>query len=145
MTDLLYVAESSRPFGETVNAVEQKTAEKGFRVLHTHDLAATLAEKGFRRESMKIIEICNARYASEALTKDIRLAVMLPCPICVYMERGKTFINTFRPSAIPSFFPEAHVESPAANVDRVVLDIINEAKESPALNVKKPVDLMWDV
>lgn len=145
MTDLLYVAESSRPFDETVNAVEQKTAEKGFRVLHTHDLAATLAEKGFPRESVKIIEICNARYASETLTKDIRLAVMLPCPICVYMERGKTFINTFRPSAIPSFFPEAHVESLAANVDRVVLDIINEAKESPALNVKNPVDLMWDV
>lgn len=105
--------------------MEQETAEKGFKVLHTHDVAATLAEKSFPRESMKIIEICNARYASEALTKDMRLAVMLPCPICVYMERGKTFITTFLPLAIPSFFPEAHVESVAATVDSVVLDIIN--------------------
>lgn len=136
MTNFLYVVESSKPFDETVNVVEQKTAEKGFRVLHTHDVAATLAEKGFPREPMKIIEICNARYANEALNKDIRLGVMLPCPICVYTERGKTFINTFRPSAIPSFFPEAHVESLAADVDRIVLDIIDEAKGSPAFRAK---------
>jgi len=136
MTDLLYVVESSKPFDETVNAVEQNATQKGFRVLHTHDVAATLAEKGFPREPMKIIEICNARYANEALNKDIRLAVMLPCPICVYTERGKTFINTFRPSAIPSFFPEAHVESLAADVDRIVLDIIDEAKGSPAFRAK---------
>jgi len=136
MTNFLYVVESSKPFDETVNVVEQKTAEKGFRVLHTHDVAATLAEKGFPREPMKIIEICNARYANEALNKDIRLAVMLPCPICVYTERGKTFISTFRPSSIPGFFPEAHVESLAVEVDRVVLDIVNEAKGSPTLNAK---------
>src|SRR6516162_398829 len=45
MTDLLYVVESSKPFDETVNAVEQNATQKGFRVLHTHDVAATLAEK----------------------------------------------------------------------------------------------------
>lgn len=136
MTDFLYAVESRKSFDEAVKAVEEKTMEKGFRVLHTHDVAATLAEKGFPREPMKIIEICNARYANEALNKDIRLAVMLPCPICVYAEGGKTFINTFRPSSISSFFPEAHVESLAAEVDRVVLDIINEAKGSPASNAR---------
>jgi uncharacterized protein (DUF302 family) len=128
MPTFLYAVESSKPFDETVKAVEQKTAEKGFRVLHTHDVAGTLAEKGFLREPIKIVEICNARYASEALKKDVRLAVMLPCPVCVYAEQGKTFINTFLPSAIPNFFPEAGVESLAAEVNQVVLDIINEAK-----------------
>lgn len=128
MASYLYVVESSKPFDETVEAVERKTAEKGFRVLHTHDVAATLAEKGFPREPMKIVEVCNARYASEALKKDIRLAVMLPCPICVYTERGKTFISTFRPSAIPRLFPEADVASLAAEVDRVVLEIVDGAR-----------------
>ena len=56
--------ESPRSFDDTVKAIEQKAAEKGFRVLHTHDVAATLAEKGFRRDPLKIIEICNARYAN---------------------------------------------------------------------------------
>jgi uncharacterized protein (DUF302 family) len=128
MTNFLYIVETNKPFDETVEAVERKTAEAGFRVLHTHDVAATLAEKGFLREPMKIVEVCNARYASEALAKDIRLAVMLPCPICVYTEKGKTFISTFRPSAMPTFFPEADVASLAAEVDRKVLAIIEEAK-----------------
>lgn len=128
MASYLYVVESSKSFDETVEAVERKTAEQGFRVLHTHDVAATLAEKGFPREPMKIVEVCNARYASEALKKDIRLAVMLPCPICVYTERGKTFISTFRPSAMPSLFPEADVASLAAEVDRVVLKIVDGAR-----------------
>ena len=129
MTQIEYTVETLKPFDEAVRAVEEKSAAKGFRVLHTHDVAATLAEKGFRREPLKIIEVCNARYANEALQKDIRLALMLPCPISVYTERGKTFVSTFRPSAIPDLFPKAGIESMAAEVEKAVLEIINEAKE----------------
>jgi uncharacterized protein (DUF302 family) len=128
MTDFMYIVESSRSFDDAVKAIEQETANKGFRVLHTHDVAATLREKGFQREPMKIIEICNARYANEALNKDVRLAVMLPCPICVYNEGGKTFVNTFRPTAMDSFFPEAGIEAVSAQVERAVVDIMNAAK-----------------
>lgn len=128
MAQIEYTVETRKPFDEAVKAVEDKSVAKGFGVLHTHDVAATLAAKGFRREPLKIIEICNARYANEALAKDIRLALMLPCPISVYTERGKTFISAFRPSAIPSFFPKAGVESIAAEVEKVVLEIVNEAK-----------------
>jgi uncharacterized protein (DUF302 family) len=64
-----YTVETGKPFDIAEQAVQQKTAEKGFRVLHTHNVAATLAEKGFSREPLQIVEICNARYASEALKK----------------------------------------------------------------------------
>jgi uncharacterized protein (DUF302 family) len=129
MTQVEYTVEARKSFDEAVQAVETETAAKGFSVLHTHDLAATLAAKGFRHEPLKIIEICNARYANEALAKDIRLAVMLPCRITVYSEQGKTFISTFRPSVIPSFFPEAGAEAMAGEVEKLVLDIVNKAKE----------------
>ena len=89
-----YTVETRKPFDLAVQAVEQKTAEKGFRVLHTHDVAATLAEKGFPRDPLKIIEICNARYASEVLKKDVNIALMLPCPVAVYTQAEKTFIST---------------------------------------------------
>lgn len=78
-----YTVETSKSFEVAVQAIEQKTAEKGFRVLHTHDVAATLAEKGFPRDPLKIIEICNARYASEVLKKDVNIALMLPRPVAV--------------------------------------------------------------
>jgi uncharacterized protein (DUF302 family) len=80
---------TDKGFAEAVLAVEKKAAEKGFRVLHTHDVAATLAEKGFIREPLKIIEVCNAKYASQVLDKDVKISLMLPCPISVYVQDGK--------------------------------------------------------
>jgi uncharacterized protein (DUF302 family) len=128
MKDFQYTVESGKAFDQVVSAVEQKTADKGFRVLHTHDVAATLAEKGFAREPLKIVEVCNARYASEALKKDVRVAVMLPCPISVYVQGGKTFISTMRPSTLAEFYPEAGIGDIAASVEKAVLQIIEEAR-----------------
>ncbi|KXJ98008.1 MAG: hypothetical protein UZ17_ACD001002898 [Acidobacteria bacterium OLB17] len=109
-------------------AIEQKAADKGFRVLHTHDVAATLAEKGFPREPLKIIEICNAKYASQVLDKDVKISLMLPCPISVYVKDGHTYISTLLPSSIGQFYPDAGIEGLAAEVERIVLQIIEEAK-----------------
>jgi uncharacterized protein (DUF302 family) len=114
--------------------VEQKVAEKNFRVVNTYNVAATLAEQGDRRGPLKIIEVCNARFASEALERDINVALMLPCPISVYTEGGKTFISTMRPSALVTFSPGSELEEIATEVERVVLEIIDEARaEVPCL------------
>ncbi len=128
MKNFQYTVHSSKSFDAAVNAVEQKTSEKGFRVLHTHDVAGTLAEKGFAREPLKIVEICNARYANEALSKDVSVVLMLPCPIAVYTKEGKTFISTMKPSVLADFYPEAGIEAIAAQVEKAVLQIVDEAK-----------------
>ena len=119
---------TERSFDEAVTAIEKKTGEKGFRVLHTHDVAATLAEKGFKRQPLKIIEICNAKYANQVLEKDVKLSLMLPCPISVYVERGKTHISTLLPSSIVEFFPHASIESLASEVEEIVLKIVEESR-----------------
>ena len=124
--------ESSKAFDDTVNAIERKASEKGFRVLHTHDVAATLAEKGFRRGPLKIIEICNARYANAVLEKDVKVSLMLPCPISVYEQKGKTFVSALLPSRIADFFPGAGMESIASEVEEAVLAIIKEATNADA-------------
>ncbi|MDD4051621.1 MAG: DUF302 domain-containing protein, partial [candidate division Zixibacteria bacterium] len=61
--NLDYTVESGRPFDAVVADVERVTAEKMFRVLHIHDVQATLAEKGFALGPLKIIEICNGKFA----------------------------------------------------------------------------------
>lgn len=119
---------TEKSLDETVSAIEQKAAEKGFRVLHTHDVAATLAEKGFPREPLKIIEICNAKYASQVLDKDVKISLMLPCPISVYVKEGKTYISTLLPTSIADFFPQAGIEGLASEVERIVLKIVEEAR-----------------
>ena len=40
---------TEKSFEEAVLAIERKSAEEAFRVLHTHDVAATLAEKSKKR------------------------------------------------------------------------------------------------
>jgi uncharacterized protein (DUF302 family) len=124
MKPFLHTLTTEKSFDDAVAAIQQKSAEKGFRVLHTHDVAATLAEKGFPREPLKIIEICNAKYASQVLNKDVKIAVMLPCPISVYVAAGQTHVCTMLPTAISEFYPEAGVEDIAAAVEKGILEIL---------------------
>lgn len=123
-----YTVETAKTYDEAVNAVQQAARERGFRVLHVHDVAADLAEKGFRREPLKIIEVCNARFANEVLDKEIRAALMLPCPITVYQQQGKTYLSTLLPEVIASFYPESGIDKVASEVQQSVIEIINQAK-----------------
>lgn len=123
-----YTVETRKSFDEAVAVIEAKSKEKGFGVLHIHDVKATLASKGFDREPLKIIEICNAKYASQVLAKDIKISLMLPCPISVYAEGGKTYISTLRPKMIADFYPQADIKDIAEDVDRIVLSIVDEAR-----------------
>ncbi len=127
MMDFEYTVQTGKPFDEAVAAVERHTAAKGFRVLHTHDVAATLAEKGFEREPLKIVEICNAKFAHEVLQKDITTALMLPCPIVIYRKDGKTHISTMLPALMSQFFPGKGIEAIAALVQTAVVSIVDES------------------
>jgi uncharacterized protein (DUF302 family) len=124
-----YTVETAKSFDEAVRAVEETAGRHGFRVLHTHDVAATLAEKGYHREPLKIIEICNARYASEVLEKEVKTSLMLPCPITVYVQRGKTFLTTLLPEVVASFYPKAGIDALSAEVQKMVVAIVDEAKD----------------
>lgn len=122
-----YTVETKKTFDEAVAAIENQSAKKGFRVLHTHDVAATLAEKGFPREPLKIVEICNARYASEVLKKDVKVSLMLPCPISIYTQAGKTWVSTMLPTTIAEFFPQAGIDAIATEVEKSVLEIVKSS------------------
>jgi uncharacterized protein (DUF302 family) len=122
-----YTVPTSKDFDAAVEAVVQLTKEAGFRVLFVHDVSATLAEKGFERERVTIVEMCNAKYASQVLAADVKIGLMLPCPIMVYAEEAKVFISTMRPSLIGGFFPEAGISEVAGQVEDVLVGILDKA------------------
>lgn len=122
-----YTVRAHGTFDDVVVAVEQATADAGFKVQFVHDVAATLAEKGFARERVTIIEICNAKYASKVLAADVKIGLMLPCPIMVYAEGDVVFISTMRPTLIGSFFPDAHIDEVAAEVEAVIVQVVDRA------------------
>ena len=133
MKNLAYTVPTSKSVDEAVAAVEQNAPAHGFRVLHIHDIAAALAEKGFSREPLFIVEVCNARYAAKMLERDMTAALMLPCPIVVYQENGETKISTMLPSVVAELLPGRSLEFTAEQVEFALLAIVNDSAkcESP--------------
>ena len=130
--ELDYTVPTRKTYDAAVSAVTERTAAHGFKVQFVHDVAATLAEKGFEREPVTIIEVCNARYASQVLASDVRIGLMLPCPVMVYVKEDEVFISTMRPSLISGLFPDAGIEGVAMEVESVLITIIDEAAATSA-------------
>ena len=123
-----YTVTTEKSFDEATKAVEQETKNAGFRVLHIHDVAATLAEKKFKIKPFKIIELCNAKSAHTVLQADIKIGLCLPCKINVYQKNGQTFISGMRPVVLSQFFPEANLGNLPAEVDTIIRGIIDKSK-----------------
>lgn len=123
-----YTVTTAKNFVSAVVDVQQEIAKSGMRVMHVHDVQQTLAEKGFNRAPFKIIEFCNARYASEFLKADVKIGLCMPCKINVYSHDDQTFITGLRPTVLPKFFPHANVGSMPAEIDAAIRSIIDHAK-----------------
>ena len=123
-----YTVETIKNVDDAVAAIEAKAQEKGFCVLYVHDVQATLSAKGFYIEPMKIIEICNAKFANQVLAKDKKISLMLPCPISVFVEYGKTFISAFKPRVLSDYYPGKGIEELAGEVEKIVISLVEEAR-----------------
>ncbi|OGG03528.1 hypothetical protein A2W14_03000 [Candidatus Gottesmanbacteria bacterium RBG_16_37_8] len=126
--DFDYTVTTEKTFEDAVGTVEQETKKAGFRVLYTHDVTKTLSEKGFTIEPLKIIEVCNAKNAYNALQADIKIGLCLPCKINVYQKDGKTYISGMRPIILPQFFPKANLGNLPAEVDAIIREVIDRSK-----------------
>ena len=126
--DFDYTTTTDKSFDEAVTSVEKETKNAGFKVLHIHDVTATLKEKGFEIEPFKIIEVCNAKSAYAVLQADIKIGLCLPCKINVYLKDGKTYISGMRPIILPQFFPQANLGNLPVEVDEIIRGIVDNSK-----------------
>ena len=124
-----YTVTTANDFGSAVARVEDEIAKAGMRVLHIHDVAETLREKGFEREPFKIIEFCSAKFADEFLNKDIKIGLCLPCKINVYTKDRQTFISGMRPIILSQFYPQADLGERPQEIDHIIQNIINNAQQ----------------
>lgn len=126
MKEMAYRRETTKPFEQVTSELEKLIPERGFRVLAIHDTKATLAEKGFEIEPLKIFEVCNAGFAYKALGKNIDTALFMPCKIVVRSEKGKTHLALMKPSLIAEFLPGSGLEELAGEVEKQIIGIMNE-------------------
>lgn len=75
------LVESSKPFERASADLQRSVAAHGFSVLHVHALSDTLASKGHPIDKqVAVMEVCNARIASQMLSRDPTISLALPCP-----------------------------------------------------------------
>jgi uncharacterized protein (DUF302 family) len=127
--EISYELVTTKPFDTVVANLEKLSPENQFRVLHVHDVKATLADKGFERGPLKIIEICNAGFAHEALQKDVDVALFMPCKFSVYTRDDKTHVCLGRPTMISRMLPGSGLEKMAADVEDRLKKIMHAAVE----------------
>ena len=126
--EFAYTTTSHKPFDEVERAVRDAAAAQGLRVLYVHDVQRTFAEKGIAREPYKIIEVCNVKYANQALTADPLIGLMMPCKINVFVEQGATKIGLLLPSLLAEFFPQAKLDGMARELETLLRGIVDAAK-----------------
>ncbi|GAB6152268.1 DUF302 domain-containing protein [Desulfosporosinus burensis] len=124
----IYSVSTTKTFEEAVKSVEEQTQANGFRVLHIHDVQETLAEKNFKIQPLKILEVCNAKFAANALDIDLVVSLLMPCRINVYSAEGKIVISTIRPTGLASIFNKQELKTFAEEVEKVLFAIIDQSK-----------------
>jgi uncharacterized protein (DUF302 family) len=124
-TAFVYEQTTDKPFDEVVASIEKQTAEHKFRVLHVHDVQATLAEKGIDRDPVKIIEVCNAQFANEALNKSADVALFMPCRFSVHTLDDRTVVKLGRPTMIAQMMPGIGLDELAESVETTLKEILH--------------------
>ena len=81
---------------------------------------------GFSIEPLNIVEFCSEKFASELLRTDVKMSLIMPCKISIYVKNRKTYISALRPRAIGDFYPE--LMHAAEQEDLLNLGIVEEAK-----------------
>jgi len=122
-----YIAQTDKKFDEVLKTLQNKVAENGFRVLHIHNVQQTLKEKGFEIEEYSIVEICNAKFAYQVLSKDKEYGVMMPCKINVYAQNGKVWLSLPLPSELAERFEMNGVENIAKEVEEILKKIMDSS------------------
>ena len=127
--NMYYIVSSKKTFDQVVDDLERVIHENGFGILHIHNLAKTLRNKGVAfKEECKIFEVCNPIEAAKVLSADMRLNMALPCRISVYTEHTSTKIGFIKPEKILSSLSNNKIlERTAMEVESKIINILAEA------------------
>ncbi len=81
------------PYDAVLAALSPALAAQGFGILSDIDVTATFRAKlGVDFRKTRILGACNPRFAHEALTRDISLALAMPCNVTV-VENDDTTVT----------------------------------------------------
>ena len=114
------------PVDQAVQHVTEALAAKGFGVLTTIDVAATMKKKldlDFR--PYMILGACNPQFAHKALTNEDKIGTMLPCNVIVQqVGEGKSEVAAVDPVASMQAIENPELATIAGEVRELLKGIV---------------------
>ncbi len=128
MSEMTYTVRTDKPVDEAVRDVEAALAERKFSVLWSLDVNDKLREKGLDlQKRFRILEVCSAPRAKEALESNPLVSHFLPCKVVVYERDGRTEIGLPRPTGLMALVGDARLEPLAQEVERILVEAVEQA------------------
>jgi len=125
-----YTITTSKTIDEAISSIEQNLKENKFGILWRLDLTDTLKQKGVNSYTTpyRILEVCNPVEAARILGHNPLVGYFLPCKITIYESKGKTNIGLPKPTAMIGLINDPELESIAANIEKVLIDVLEKSK-----------------
>ncbi len=117
----MFIEQPSRyDFDKTVELIENRIAEAGWRQMAIHNLQQSLSNNGYEVRPIKVIELCNPHHAQKILRLDEEriFSNLMPCRISVYEKTdGTVHVSLMNAGAV------------AAGVGGVVAEVMSTVYE----------------
>ena len=116
----------SVPFDEAIEKVTAALGSKGFGVLTTIDVKATLKKKlDVDFQPYTILGACNPGFAHQALQKESRIGTMLPCNVIVQQTPdGKAEVSAVDPIASMQAIDNPELRGIAEQVQALLKEVV---------------------
>ncbi|MCG6859069.1 MAG: DUF302 domain-containing protein [Salaquimonas sp.] len=118
--------EIDMPFDAAIEHVTKALAEKGFGVLTTIDVKATMKKKlDVDFKPYTILGACNPPFAHKALTAEDKIGAMLPCNVIVIEQApGKVEVSAVDPVASMAAIDNPALAEVAGPVRELLKDVV---------------------
>lgn len=128
MSTIDYTRSTAKTVEAAVADLEKALAERKFAVLWHLDVNRTLKEKGLDLDpEVRILEVCSAPRAKQALETNPDIALLLPCKIVVSRAGGETRIRLARPTALLGTLADPRLEPLAREVEQALAEAVEAA------------------
>ncbi len=126
--DVRYTLTSGKSVEQAAQDVTAALAARKFSVLWDLNLNDKLKDKGLElRGSFRVLEVCSAPRAKQALEQNPLVSYFLPCKVVVYERDGHTEIGLPRPTALIGLVGDPRLQGLAEEVEAVLIAAASEA------------------
>ncbi len=114
-------------FEEVIQLVTKELKKEGFGVLTEIDVKKTLKKKlGVDMKKYRILGACNPHFAHEALQKEDKLGVLLPCNVIIQeLDNGDIEVSAVDPIASMGFVGNAALKDIAYEVQKKLIKVMD--------------------